>query len=244
MKGLFLAMLAITALSNFDYDIETNNTGSSIVIQEKNPTLELALFSGFTNDVAVIQDMVYTSTITLKGNEIISGIPRSNAQLYNVVARGGRDVIKYSEWLQLDDANKIVCTQIEAQYAYDSIGADLLSRKVSSSKSASEEMQYFVTNKGNVFVYPPYEYDNKAYVNGETTIKDEFGNNLTPEEVTSRDKVEIKFATGETVIVSNETDVEPYQMVKGMDVEGKPSVWYPRAGEIKGIDFSKYDNTK
>lgn len=33
-------------------------------------------------------------------------------------------------------------------------------------------------------------------------------------------------------------------MVIGIDLEGQSSIWYPRAGEIKGIDFSKYDNTK
>ena len=244
MKGLFLAMLAITALSNFDYDIETKDTGISIVIPSKNPTVELALFSGFTNDVAVIQDMVYTSTITLKGNEIMNGNARTDAQLYNVIARGGRDIVKDSEWLQRDDAENISCTKIESQYAYDSIGTELLSRKVITSKSASEEMQYFVTNNGNVFVYPPYEYNNKAYVNANTTIKDDFGNELSVEEVTLRDKVEIKFENGDVVIVSNEADVEPYQMIKGMDIDGQPSIWYPRAGEIKGIDFSKYDNTK
>ena len=35
-----------------------------------------------------------------------------------------------------------------------------------------------------------------------------------------------------------------HQMVIGIDLEGQESIWYPRAGEIKGIDFSKYDNTK
>ncbi len=33
-------------------------------------------------------------------------------------------------------------------------------------------------------------------------------------------------------------------MVIGIDLEGQASIWYPRVGGIKGIDFAKYDNTK
>lgn len=59
--------------------------------------------------------------IAAKGNEAISGSNRINAQLCNVVARGGYNVLTdnyedNAKWIIQSDSRVIVCTKIEKEY--------------------------------------------------------------------------------------------------------------------------------
>ena len=207
-------------------------------------------FDDFTNVMRNLEDDVEKAMITRKREELIRGNTRSDAQLYNVVARGDEYVLPFdwsgdTKWLIQSDALNIPCSKINDKYAENVLGKELPTLKVSTSKRNNEQVSFFVTPKGQVFCWPPYKYDGKCYVDETTVVTDLDKNELTGNTATREEKVQIYFEnTKETVIISNESNVKPIEYIRHMGNAGGVGVWYYKAGAVEGMDFSKYDNQK
>lgn len=175
---------------NIEGDVEKYNEKISIKIptssvvnakdveieQEEDPYVEAAKFSNFANNVAEVQWFLDMETTVLKGNEAKNGTARTNAQAYNYVAKGATiSDVTGDSWLTRADAQDLDCTQLKESVMEDVIDYALPQMKVSTLKSSSVKCSYFVTNEGEVFVWPPYIYENQLWVNGDTKLKSENG---------------------------------------------------------------------
>lgn len=144
---------------------------AAVAFGSSTDTIENANFSNFTNNVAEVQGLLDQQAVTLKGNEGKDGVSRTDAQVYNFIAKGATtlpDNTKY--WLTRADATKIGCTQLSGEVMETVIDYKLPTIKVSTSGANSVECSYFVTNEGKVFVWPPYIYEDELYVNGDTKL--------------------------------------------------------------------------
>ena len=175
---------------NIDGDVEKYNEKISIKIptsnvvnaedvefeEEENQQLENAKFSNFVNNVAEVQALLDMEAVTLKGNEGMNGIARTDAQVYNYVAKGATvSDITGDNWLSRASAQYMDCTQLKESAMEDVIDYALPQIKVSTLNSSSVKCSYFVTNEGEVFVWPPYIYENQLWVNGDTKLVSENG---------------------------------------------------------------------
>ncbi len=161
-------------------------------------------FSLFTTQLGGLREAVQTAITTAKGEEAIRGNARSNAQLANFVARGGYEAVTEEGWLNQAEAENLSCTLIVPQYAKDVLEIELPNISVKVSNNKEEQVSYYVTPKGQVFGWPPYEYDGKSYVTGSVTVKDELGEELSNFKAIQKSKVIIYFKdTKEVIIVKN-----------------------------------------
>ena len=144
--------------------------GNKMQEEETNKVSSQAAFAGFASEMGDLQDTVAVAMLTAKGNEAIIGNRRTDAQLYNFVARGGYDSISGEEWLNEEDASNISYTKIDSNYAANSLGISLPNRKTTNSMGEVTQMSYYVTPKGNVFCWPPYEFDGKRYVTSNVLV--------------------------------------------------------------------------
>ena len=215
-----------------------------------------AQFSGFASEMGSLKETVQTAMTTAKGEEAIRGNSRSNAQLYNYVARGGEYVVSGdSQWLVQSDAATIPCTLIEKTYAKEVFGAKLPVRKVETYVGTNQEVSYFVTPEGQVFCWPPYVYDGKSYVTNSVTVKNAAGEELDGTDATNptaNPTLTITFPeTGEQVVVAN-TAAAPTgtAVTRGSVSSGDTAVSYGQGavatdahGVAVGFTFDTYDNT-
>lgn len=227
-------------------DESENKINDEVIVDNKNE-ISQANFFAFSSEMGIVEDMVKSEMVSVKGMEAVRGNNRTNAQIYNYIARGGEKVLTTDnegdkKWLTQEDAENIACTKINPEYAEDVFGMKLPVRKVNTYKGAQEQVSYFVTPKGNVFCYPPIEYDGKSYVSSDVTIKDTNGNEMSEGQATKENKVTIYFEnTDETVIVSNEENLKPTSYVS--EIIDSIGVWYPELGNILGIDFNDKKST-
>lgn len=144
---------------------------AAVAFGSSTDTIENANFSNFTNNVSEVQGLLDQQAVTLKGNEGKEGVSRTDAQVYNYIAKGATLVDESGEnWLSRADANEMTCTQLKAADMEKVIDYALPAIKVSTANSNGVNCSYFVTNEGKVFVWPPYIYENELYVNGDTKI--------------------------------------------------------------------------
>ncbi|MBQ9280143.1 MAG: hypothetical protein IJ215_03765, partial [Clostridia bacterium] len=160
-------------------------------------TITNANWSTFTNAVGEVRTALQERVTTVKGEQAAKGITRSDAQVYNFVAKGG-DIVREGgpennngttvsgdvsgdvndAWISSAFANSLTATRIEPAVIKEVLGLKNLNTiKVNTPLATNREVSYFVTNKGDVFVWPPYEYEGKMYVN-ETTVVAETANTL------------------------------------------------------------------
>ncbi len=186
-------------------------TGSDVVnekdIRKKSSAVLQAMFSGFSSDIDFLEESVRVAMLKSRGDEAINGNSRTKAQLYNFIARGGYNTVTTEQdWVSKEEAEKIPCTLIESKYAKDVLGEDLPNRKVETA-NGTVQMSYYVTPKGNVFCWPPYEFDGKSYVSSNVTVKDRDGKELAGFKATEAKEVIIYFKdTSEVMIVKNSTE--------------------------------------
>lgn len=155
---------------------------AAVAFGSSTDTIENANFSNFTNNVAEVQGLLDQQAVTLKGNEGKDGVSRTDAQVYNYIAKGATLVdTKGENWLSRAEATKLGCTQLSGEAMPTVIDYELPKIKVATLGSNGVNCSYFVTNTGKVFVWPPYIYENELYVNGDTKLVDDDGNAYLPE---------------------------------------------------------------
>ena len=159
-------------------------------------TITNANYSTFTNAVGEVRTALMERATTVKGEEAARGTSRTDAQVYNYVAKGATT---NDQWLSRRMADELTATRIEPEVISDVLGLKNLNTiKVNTTKGQGIEVSYFVTKSGDVFVWPPYEYEDKYYVNDDKTIT--VAENAADDSVTN---TEIDFGGGVKVGVSN-----------------------------------------
>ena len=144
---------------------------AAVAFSSSTDTITNANFSNFTNNVGEVRTSFQTVATTIKGQEAQNQITRTDAQVYNFVAKGASLFDKDTEsgdrmdsWLSRSQANTLACTQLSGDAMKDVIDMKLPTVKVNTDLATGVAVSYFVTREGTVFVWPPYEYENEYYV--------------------------------------------------------------------------------
>lgn len=144
---------------------------AAVAFGSSTDTIENANFSNFTNNVAEVQGLLTEKAVTLKGESGKDGVQRTDAQVYNYIAKGATLTdTDGKNWLTRADAESMACTQLKEAAMEEVIDYKLPEIKVSTYGSNNVKCSYFVTNEGKVFVWPPYIYQNELWVNGDTKV--------------------------------------------------------------------------
>ena len=163
-------------------------------------TITNANWSTFANAVGEVRTAFQERVTTVKGEEAAKSRTRTDAQVYNFVAkdgvtRGAKSGDNNAAWLSRSQANTLSATRIEP----DVLDGELNLRnrnkiKVNTSKGSGIEVAYFVTRNGDVFVWPPYEYEDKFYVNPDTEVYGDTETSIVVGGVTVKiDKAKVNF---------------------------------------------------
>ena len=156
---------------------------AAVAFSGSQETIGRAGFSGYTTDIDSVRTAFLTEGVTnLIGSEAAKNNTVTEAQAYNYLAKGATTAAKASvaknAWLSKAQANAIPATRIEKEFAKEAIGIELPKRTVNTYGATGVEIEYFVTNKGDIFTWPPYfrSDDGLFYVNDTTPVKSvEFG---------------------------------------------------------------------
>lgn len=152
---------------------------AAVAFSGSQETIGRAGFSGFTTDIDSVRTAFMTESIpNLMGEQTAANNAVSEAQAYNFLAKGATTTMISDEdaahtWLSRAQAAAIPATRIEKDSAQEAIGIELPERTVNTFAATGVEVSYFVTNKGDIFVWPPYARsdDGLFYVNDTITVK-------------------------------------------------------------------------
>ena len=151
---------------------------AAVAFSGSQETIGRAGFSGFTTDIDSVRTAFMSESIpSLMGEQTAKNNAVSEAQAYNFLAKGASTTLVPAAsgehaWLSRAQAAAIPATRIEKESAKQAIGIDLPVRTVNTFGATGVEMSYFVTNKGDIFVWPPYARsdDGLFYVNDTVTV--------------------------------------------------------------------------
>ena len=147
-------------------------------------TVEKANYAKFATNISEVQSAIRQKALTLKGDEASKGNQLTDGQIYNYVAKGGKTDSDYVT------ENKLTGYTIIENDA--DIGIDLPTMKVNTEEKTGVKIVYAVTDDGNVFVWPPYGYEEGYYITDSSTI--------------TKDKI-IKSGDSEVVIAKKPTTI-------------------------------------
>ena len=151
-------------------------------------TITNANWSTFKNAVGEVRTAFQTRTTTVKGQEAAKGITRNDAQVYNYVAKNGVADINNSgdpAWISRAQAAALTATRIEPTVIDGELGLSGRNHiKVNTSNRSGVEVSYYVSREGDIFIWPPYEYEGKYYVNETTTVANDAATSIVFSNVT------------------------------------------------------------
>ncbi len=143
---------------------------AAIAFNSSTSTIEKANYSKFVSNIGEVRDAFKRAATEFKGDQAAQGKEITDAQAYDRVARGSGDIATIASLKQY--------TIIDKTNAKDSIGIALPSVKVNTPGATNVEVKYAVTASGDVFVWPPYKYDNQYYIN-DTLVLDSYSSSAT-----------------------------------------------------------------
>ena len=167
---------------------------AAIAFNSSTSTIEKANYSKFTTNIGEVRDAFKRSATEFKGDQAALGNEITDAQAYNFVAKGATssgDILPLKELKEY--------TIIKEATAKDSIGIELPEIKVNTPSNTNYKVTYAVTTDGEVFVWPPYKYDGKYYVNDTLTVAN------YDADATATTTAQT-FASGKTVTINSTTD--------------------------------------
>ncbi len=140
---------------------------ASVTFNNSTVTLGKADYSKFVTNISEVQEAITQKVATLRGKMIAEGSQITDAQVYNYIAKGGTtdaDVIPKG---RVPDYTIIEKTA--------DIGIKLPTMKVETKTKSKVEVTYAVTKEGKVFVWPPYQYENKYLINDTSEVDEGSG---------------------------------------------------------------------
>lgn len=142
---------------------------AAIAFNSSTSTIEKANYSKFVTNIGEVRDAFKVSATTFKGEQAALGNEITDKQANDVVAKGKAKATLESGDI-LPNKNVPVYTIIDKDNAKQSVGIALPVIKVNTDEKTGVEVTYAVTDEGDIFVWPPYKYENKYYVNDTATL--------------------------------------------------------------------------
>lgn len=130
-------------------------------LSSSTPNIPKVNFSKFVTSVGDVQDAIIMEATNVKVEQISKGKTITNAQAYNYVAKGGI--------ISSDFVSDVLVPDYTIVEEYADIGMDLPTIKVTNASGTEVAATYAITKKGNVFVWPPFEFDGTYYLNQDST---------------------------------------------------------------------------
>ena len=134
-----------------------------IVMRGTGGTIEQANYSSYMDDLGKVKEAVKTKAMEVKGEYLIDGRVVSMEEIYHYVAKGGKTGEDF-----VGKANVPAYTIIDREKA--DIGIEIPTRNIESGTARNVQIQYIVTKEGEVFAWPPYEYEDKLYITENVTL--------------------------------------------------------------------------
>ncbi len=130
-----------------------------MVMDDTTDIIQSANYSKFSSNVLEVENAITVKKREIKDLELSKGSEITDAQIYNYIAKGGTSEADFLEDAQVPDYTII-------DESAD-LGIKLPEIKVYyTSKNEGEIVKYAITKYGDLFIWPPYEYDNEYYING------------------------------------------------------------------------------
>ena len=130
-----------------------------MVMDDTTDIIQSANYSKFSSNVLEVENAITVKKREIKELELSKGSEITDAQIYNYIAKGGTSEADFLEDAQVPDYTII-------DESAD-LGIKLPEIKVYyTSKNEGEIVKYAITKYGDLFIWPPYEYDNEYYING------------------------------------------------------------------------------
>ena len=160
---------------------------AAIAFNSSTSTIEKANYSKFVSNIGEVRDAFKVASTTFKGEQAALGNEITDKQANDVVAKGKARTASGDDILPNKDVPTY--TIINKAKAKESVGIELPVIKVNTEEKTGIEVTYAVTDEGDIFVWPPYKYENKYYVNDTATLDGE-----------PSDNKEIKIGTNSTTL--------------------------------------------
>ena len=144
---------------------------AAIAFNSSTSTIEKANYSKFVTNIGEVRDAFKVASTTFKGEQAALGNEITDKQANDVVAKGKARTASGDDILA--NKNVPVYTIIDKAKAKESVGIELPVIKVNTEEKTGVEVTYAVTDEGDIFVWPPYKYEGKYYVNDTATLDGE-----------------------------------------------------------------------
>ena len=140
---------------------------ASIAFNNSTSTIGKADYSKFVTNISEVQEAIVQKAVTVRGEMAAEGSQITDAQAYNYVAKGGKTDADVLSKGRVPDYTIVEKTA--------DIGIKLPVMKVETKSKSKVEVTYAVTKEGKVFVWPPYEYENKYLINDTSEVAESSG---------------------------------------------------------------------
>ena len=140
---------------------------ASIAFNNSTSTIGKADYSKFVTNISEVQEAIVQKAVTVRGEMAAAGSQITDAQAYNYVAKGGKTDADVLSKGRVPDYTIVEKTA--------DIGIKLPVMKVETKSKSKVEVTYAVTKEGKVFVWPPYEYENKYLINDTSEVAESSG---------------------------------------------------------------------
>ena len=120
-------------------------------------TITNANYSDYVNNVSEVYNAFHRRAVTIKGQEAARGNNVTDAQVYDYLAKNGQT---QDDFLVRADLPDYTIIEDEGQ-----IGMKLPKMKVESGTGKMVTIKYAVTNAGDIFTWPPFDYEEGYKIN-------------------------------------------------------------------------------
>ena len=137
---------------------------AAIAFNNSTSTIGKANYSKFVSNISEVQDAITQKALSVKGDMVAKGRQITDEQAYNYAARGGKtddDVLTRD---RIPDYTVISKTA--------DIGIKLPAMRVETKTKSNVEVTYAITRAGTVFVWPPYQYEEKYIINATSEVSE------------------------------------------------------------------------
>ena len=157
-------------------------------------TITNANYSDYVNSVAEVRQAFHTRAITIKGMYAARGINLTDAQVYDYVARGGKqesDIrvrADIPEYTIIEDKGQlgIKMPKLRIEAATGDVAVAPKSETINpfesivyAGGSKMVEMKFATTKEGEIFTWPPFDYEEKFMINDKDTATSKRATSIT-----------------------------------------------------------------
>lgn len=157
-------------------------------------TITNANYSDYVNSVAEVRQAFHTRAITVKGMYAARGINLTDAQVYDYVARGGtkesdiRVRADIPEYTIIEDKGQlgIKMPKLRIEAATGDVAVAPKSETINpfesivyAGGSKMVEMKFATTKEGEIFTWPPFDYEEKFMINDKDTATSKRATSIT-----------------------------------------------------------------